>query len=74
MRRSLLVAVLLAVVLLGGCLRTRIDLCVQVPPHPECAYLDAGRDSPGTDAPNDAPVDASPDGSIDDSGIDAGVD
>lgn len=35
-----------------GCLRTRIDRCAEIPPHPECAALDAGRD-----APADAPVD-----------------
>jgi hypothetical protein len=61
--RPLLVLLALAAPMLGGCLRTRVDLCAQVPPHPECAYLDAGRDAPPTDAP---PSDAAPDdGSVD---------
>lgn len=51
---------------LGGCLRTRVDLCAQVPPHVECAYLDAGRDSPAADIPGDAPMD--------EPGLDSGID
>jgi hypothetical protein len=55
MRRALGFGALVWLLCVPGCLRTRIDLCAQVPPHPECAYLDAGRDAPGTDAPADAP-------------------
>lgn len=67
MRRASFVGVFLVALALTGCLRTRVDLCAQVPPHPECAILDAGRDAPVTDAPADGPV-------ADDAPADAGVD
>lgn len=48
--------------LASGCLRTKFDLCAQLPPDPNCAYLDGGADAgvvpsdAGTDAAADAPT------------------
>jgi hypothetical protein len=60
--RPLALALVLALSL-TGCLRTKFDLCIQTPPDPSCAYLDASNDG-GSDA---ATVDAapSPDGGLD---------
>lgn len=54
-------ALLLVSLVLPGCLRTRIDRCAEIPPHPECAALDAGRDAPADDAgASDAPAEDAP--------------
>ncbi len=64
MRPSLVLLLSTLLLSTGGCLRNRIDLCAMVPPHPECAFLDAGRADAPTDAaptdagPTDAPADA----------------
>ena len=51
MRRAGVVWVALA---LSGCLRVSFDRCAEVPPHPECAALAAGRDAAALDAAVDA--------------------
>lgn len=56
---------------LPGCLRTKFDLCVQDPPDPNCAYLDAGTDTGASDAGADA---GAADAGAADAGADAGND
>lgn len=66
-------ALLLLGLALSGCLRISFDRCTEVPPHPECAALDAGRDAAADagvpeDAPGDVGGDAPDDAGADDGG------
>jgi hypothetical protein len=54
--RALVVAVVIGM-LASGCLRNKFDLCAQLPPDPNCAYLDASTDA-SADAGLDASIDA----------------
>jgi hypothetical protein len=67
--RALGLALLLAAA--PGCLRNRIDRCAEIPPHPECAPLDAGRDATSDGEVPDTPGDDVP--GEDTPGLDAGA-
>ena len=49
--RGARIVILAGALVLSGCLRTAFNRCTEIPPHPECAFLDAGVDAgPRADA------------------------